>query len=176
MEPHEEYKYCPNCRNALDYVENAKVVCPACGFSRHFNPYPGCGVIIYNDKYEILLVKRNRNPHINTWQIPGGFFMNGERMETAMVREIKEEIGIELQEKDLEFVGAESDRYLYNKINSYVSGFFTRAKLPENQAIKAADDAEEFRFFKLDEIPFADIGFPSNQRILKLYLQKYGSL
>lgn len=60
------------------------------------------GVLIYNQKNEILLVK---NPKfLDLWTIPGGKIDKGERMEEAARREIKEETGLEIN--NLKFISA----------------------------------------------------------------------
>lgn len=50
-------------------------------------------VIIRND--HILLLLRNKSPERGFWSIPGGKVEFGETVEEALVREIKEEIGVE---------------------------------------------------------------------------------
>ncbi|MBL4906373.1 MAG: NUDIX domain-containing protein [Sneathiella sp.] len=63
-------------------------------------PRVGCGALITNEKGEILLVKRLREPEAGFWGFPGGKVDFGETIEAAICREIKEELGIliELQE------------------------------------------------------------------------------
>jgi len=59
----------------------------------------GCGVLIVNDKNETLLLKRNekcRN-EAGTWSRPGGTVEFGETVEQALVREIKEELDVDLE-------------------------------------------------------------------------------
>ena len=42
----------------------------------------------------ILVVKRNIEPGIGKWSLPGGFIEQGENPEEACLRELKEETGI----------------------------------------------------------------------------------
>lgn len=59
----------------------------------------GGGCLILNDKDEILLIKRAgevRN-EAGYWSKPGGGVKFGEKAEDAMVREMKEELGIEVK-------------------------------------------------------------------------------
>jgi len=52
------------------------------------------GVVIMNDKEEILLVKPTYKDH---WSVPGGVIDQDESPRTAALREVKEEIGLELK-------------------------------------------------------------------------------
>lgn len=59
----------------------------------------GGGVLIINDKEEVLLKKRSgkaRND-LGWWERPGGTVDYGEKAESAMKREAKEELGIDIK-------------------------------------------------------------------------------
>jgi ADP-ribose pyrophosphatase YjhB (NUDIX family) len=56
-------------------------------------PGVGCGAAIVRDG-EILLIKRLRPPEAGCWSLPGGKVDFLERVADAVVREIREEIGI----------------------------------------------------------------------------------
>ena len=45
----------------------------------------------------VLLVRRGREPLKGKWSIPGGLVEVGEKLETAVQREIKEETGVEVE-------------------------------------------------------------------------------
>ena len=53
--------------------------------------------IIINSNNEILISRRSENQHQgNKWEFPGGKVEEGESVEQALSREIKEELGIEI--------------------------------------------------------------------------------
>ncbi|KKQ45529.1 MAG: MutT/NUDIX family protein [Candidatus Moranbacteria bacterium GW2011_GWC2_37_8] len=58
----------------------------------------GGGVLIFNEKKEILLMKRGKNAknEAGWWSKPGGTVEYGEKVVTAMKREIKEEVGVDI--------------------------------------------------------------------------------
>lgn len=65
------------------------------------NPRLGVGAVILNDNHEILLVLRNRAPEKDTWSIPGGKIELYETLEEGVVREIKEEVNLVVEVKEL---------------------------------------------------------------------------
>ncbi|PAB60040.1 8-oxo-dGTP diphosphatase MutT [Anaeromicrobium sediminis] len=56
--------------------------------------------IIRNDKNEILIAKRKEDKSLGGfWEFPGGKIEKGERDEESLIRELKEEMDIEIEVK-----------------------------------------------------------------------------
>jgi len=58
----------------------------------------------------IVLVKRRRPPYEGYWALPGGLVEYGETVEEAVVREVKEETGLDVEIKGLVGVYSRPDR------------------------------------------------------------------
>ncbi|HAU29757.1 MAG TPA: 8-oxo-dGTP diphosphatase MutT [Rhodospirillaceae bacterium] len=59
-------------------------------------------IALFNEKNEILMAQRLPGKVCeNLWEFPGGKVDSGETPETALVREIREELGITVSEADL---------------------------------------------------------------------------
>ena len=58
-------------------------------------PRIGIGVIILNPAGQVLIGKREGS-HAPYWSIPGGYLEPGETFETAAIREVKEETGLDI--------------------------------------------------------------------------------
>ena len=56
-------------------------------------------VVIENDK--VALVRRGRPPAYGEWSLPGGAVELGETVEKAVIREVREEIGLEVEVLEL---------------------------------------------------------------------------
>ena len=54
----------------------------------------GTGAVIINQNNEILMLLRNKEPEIGCWSIPGGAVEFLETLEDAIIREVKEEVGV----------------------------------------------------------------------------------
>lgn len=65
--------------------------------TNHTNVVVGVGVIITNTQGQILVGKRN-SQHAPYWSIFGGHVDPGETFEDCAIREIKEEIGINIEQ------------------------------------------------------------------------------
>ena len=59
-------------------------------------PGVGCGAAIVRDG-RLLLVKRRRAPEAGHWSLPGGKVDFGESVADAVKREIREEVGLEIE-------------------------------------------------------------------------------
>jgi len=59
-------------------------------------PLVGTGALILRDG-DLLLVRRGAQPGLGKWSIPGGLVELGENVQDAMVREVKEEVGFDVE-------------------------------------------------------------------------------
>jgi ADP-ribose pyrophosphatase YjhB (NUDIX family) len=61
------------------------------------SPGVGCGAAIFNPDGQILLIQRLKAPEAEAWGLPGGKIDFGEAVKAAIIREIKEELGIDIR-------------------------------------------------------------------------------
>src|SRR4030042_997609 len=78
------------------------VVAEVCVLKRRYpkKPVVGVGAIIL-DGEKILLEKRKNAPGKGKWSVPGGLVELGEGVEQAVIREVKEETGLDVYEPRL---------------------------------------------------------------------------
>ncbi len=171
MNPKEVFKFCPKCGGKLIKKEGNLLDCSKCGFHFYINPLPCNGVIIENDKGEIMLVKRKFEPKKGYWDWPGGFINSGESLEDSVKREIKEELGVDVGE--IEIVGVYEDRYLYQDILDYTICIAVSAKITGG-SLKVSDDISGYKYFSKEEIFRQNFAFPSIKQGVSDYLTKKG--
>ena len=63
-------------------------------------PIVGVGAIIF-DEGQVVLVRRGRPPAYGEWSLPGGAVELGETLEEALIREVSEEVGLEVEVMEL---------------------------------------------------------------------------
>jgi 8-oxo-dGTP diphosphatase len=61
------------------------------------SPVVGVGAVIWNDAGEIVLIRRGQQPRLGEWSIPGGRLEWGEALRDGLLREIREETGLEVE-------------------------------------------------------------------------------
>lgn len=100
--------------------------------------------------YQILLIKRGHEPYKDKWALPGGFIEPDEELETAALRELKEETGLtKIQLRQFKTYG-KVDRDPRGRTISVIFYGFINA---ENNKILAGSDAADAVWFNINEIP-----------------------
>ena len=74
------------------------------------NPLLTIDAIVKCDIDSIILIRRKYDPFKGLWALPGGFVEYGETVETAVLREVKEETGLDVELKGISGVYSDPDR------------------------------------------------------------------
>ena len=99
---------------------------------------------------QVLLIRRKKDPFAGRWAIPGGFLDIDERVEDAVLRELKEETGVEgIPLMSPLGVFAEPRRDPRGRTISLAYVGVVREPIPEP---KGGDDAAEAAWHDLDEV------------------------
>lgn len=124
-----------------------KKACPRCGTETecYRNPFPTVDVIIEIEGRGVVLILRKHEPQ--GWAIPGGFVDYGESLETAAVREAKEETGLTVTLRGQLHTYSRPDR---DPRHHTITTVFTATAVGTPVA---ADDAKETGIFREDNLP-----------------------
>ena len=157
-----ERKYCARCGKAVQtrvLDDRPRVVCPACETVFYDNPLPVAASVVLNERREVLLVKRKREPYQGAWCLPMGFAELGETVREAALRELREEAGIDGAVVHL----LDADSFESELYGDLLIVTFEMERTGGEEC--AGDDAEEVGYFPLEEHPA--LPFSSNEKALR---------
>jgi 8-oxo-dGTP diphosphatase len=111
-------------------------------------PLVGVGAVIVHEG-RVLLVQRGREPMKGRWTIPGGLVEIGEALDAAVVRETREETGLEVEPIELvellDRIHREEGRVRYHYV---IADYLCRLV---GGTLAAADDAAAVRWVERAE-------------------------
>lgn len=131
-------------------------------------PKATAGAIIYrkrNDSFEILMTKRNINPFKDYWCLPGGHIDQYEPSEKAIIREVKEETGLDYSPHFLCYL---DEIFPDMELHNVVMMFYGKAtSTPKADPVEVSD----IGWFPLEEALKMDLAFKHNDA-LKVFSEK----
>lgn len=154
-------RYCPNCGSQLElrmYENRPRDFCPTCQRILYQQLKVGAGAVIEHDG-KLLLLQRTRQPFMGDWNLPAGYVEADESPYQAVVREVLEEVGLEVAVDRL------LDIYFYAddpRGNGILVVFKCRVTGGE---LRTSDEAKAFHYFAGDDVPGQLAGGGHNQAI-----------
>ena len=168
--PLEIFKYCPKCGSEYFEQHNFKSKhCSSCGFTYYQNPSSATAAFILNSKGELLVTRRGKEPAKDTLDLPGGFVDNGESGEQGIIREIREETGLDIRE--VEYLFSIPNVYRYSGMDIHTLDMFYLCHADSDE-IQAADDAAECMWIPLREVYVERFGLSSIRQAVHTFLQR----
>ena len=158
----DQAKHCPLCSAELRESQvggRARLRCMRCAFVLYSNPASAAAGVVFNERGEVLLVRRAIEPYRGYWALPAGYQEIDEDPEATVVREVLEEAGVEIQVQgllDLLFVRNDARK------PANVAVYLCRAV---GGVLRPGEEESEAAWFSLNGLP-AQIGFDNYSRIL----------
>ena len=170
--PLEKFTFCPVCGSRHFEVNNFKSKrCQDCGFTYYANPCSATAAFIVNDRAEMLVVRRAKEPAKGTLDLPGGFVDMYETVEEGMRREIREETGLDVS--NLQYLFSSPNVYEYSGIGVHTldMDFLVRVHgaIPP---VKAADDAAEAFWLPIRQVNPSEFGLTSIRHAVIRFLNE----
>lgn len=112
----------------------------------------GCGAVILNEKNKVLLIKRGAGCRncVGYWAIPGGCIDRFETAEDAVVREIKEEIGVDIE--IIKLLSVTND-FIKEENEHWITPQFLCRIIKGTPSNCEPNKHDEIRWFDLDALP-----------------------
>jgi len=156
--------YCLYCGTSFieKMVEKrVRLFCTNCKEPYYENPVPASCLVVIDNRERVILVKRNVEPQIGLWCLPGGFMELGETPEDVALRELKEETGLTGRiDRLLGVTSSYSSQYYSVLLIGYLVKSFTGI-------LSAGDDASDVASYHPERLP--DIAFSSHKKFIRAY-------
>jgi ADP-ribose pyrophosphatase YjhB (NUDIX family) len=155
------FVHCPGCGARGPAVEGGNHLrCTACGFEYFHNAAAAAtALILCRDR--VLLVRRGRDPQQGLLDLPGGFVGPDESLDAALIRELREELGLAVDPAALRYFGSHHNRYPYSGVTYYLCDAYFLLELASPEGLRAQDDVEDIQWWPLSDLPWEQIAFPT---------------
>ena len=171
--PLELFNYCPKCGSPDFEIHSAlSRHCSKCGFTYYQNPRASTAAFILNNRGELLVARRGKEPAKDTLDLPGGFVDNGENAEQGIVREILEETGLTIDSADMTYLFSIPNVYRYSGMDIHTLDLFFICHVEDDVTVKAADDAAACFWVPLGEVYVERFGLRSVRQAVHTFLQR----
>lgn len=172
MHPLEQFKHCPKCGSSHFEIHNEKSKhCKDCGFTYYFNSSAATVAFILNQKKELLVCRRGKEPAKGTLDLPGGFIDMNETGEEGVSREVKEETGLIVTKASYLF--SLPNTYLYSGFLVHTLDLFFLCQIENDTLLKAMDDVAESFWVPLSQINPEEFGLDSVRKGVQNFLKEY---
>lgn len=111
------------------------------------------GALVLNDSGQILLGKRSMNSRNERgkWEAPGGQVHFGETREAAIRREMKEELGVDIE--IIRVLHTTDEILIEDKQHWVPTTYLVRVKKGQEPKIMEPDKCDEIGWFDIDQAP-----------------------
>ncbi len=163
--------YCPRCASGRIHLTDRNMVCSDCAFEFFFNIATAVTGLILDEQQRLLVVTRAREPGKGLWDLPGGFADTNETAEEALIREIKEELGLETI--SLTYLDSAPNTYPYKGFTYHTIDLAFLCQVADPHQAVGYDDVASCCFVAPRDIDLDRIAFGSIRQILKRFLSHW---
>jgi NAD+ diphosphatase len=153
--------HCPRCGDRTERLPGEwGKRCPGCRYEHYPHLHPAVIVLVRDGDRCLLARKAGWAP--GRYALVAGFVDNGESLEGAVAREVREEVGLEVT--DIRYVGSQNwpfpSQLMVGFVATYAGG----------EIAIAPDELEDARWFPRGELP----DLPSRHSISRFIIDNYG--
>lgn len=165
------YQYCPRCGAGHDDPGLIPFRCCECGLTQFFGPVAAVGGLIINERNELMMVRRARDPGKGKWGLPGGFVDRNETIEEALAREVLEETNLVIASAN--YLMSRPNEYVYGGIESPVIDLFYVCKVESLAPFRLdLEELEHHEWTRPDRAHLDEMAFESNRIAIEAWLKQ----
>lgn len=166
-----KYKFCPNCGKKLTEIkagdDGMVPYCKACN-KRWFDTFQSCVIVLTYNEFDEMVLARQGYLSDKYASITSGFITPGETAEESAIREVKEELGLDIEE--LTYAGT----YWFETGDMLMHGFIGFTHKKALQISEELDSAEWVSALEAPKTMFPDGPGNSIYPIYRKFLKMRG--
>ena len=164
----EPFRFCPADGTRLGEPRaSGGASCPLCGRSWYRNSAPAVGAAIVEGGKALVTV-RAMQPEKGKVDVPGGFLDVGEHPVDGLKREVREELGVEVEVEERPVLLAP---HTYGKDGIWVLAIGFLARITGGEP-GAADDVAEIRWVSADDVDDIDFAWEHDRGFIRAALDR----
>ncbi len=166
------FNYCPKCGSNRFSVNDFKSkYCEDCGFVFYFNASAANVALIVNEKNELLVAQRAKEPAKGTLDLPGGFADCMETAEEGVIREVMEETGLNVTAT--RYLFSLPNIYIYSDFEVHTLDMFFLCEVKNCTLIHPDDDVEKLQWIPMDKIEPERFGLQSIRKGIVRFINEF---
>lgn len=162
------FAFCPTCSSPKVMQPRPNChECPDCGLVL-FQNVAAASALILECTDRILVTVRKNDPGRDLLGLPGGFADPGESAEENLRRELREELGLEIEHA--RYFCSFPNKYFYKGVTYHTLDLFFTASCDREPTLHALDEVKAFQWLRRSEIDLGRFAFNSMRSALGKYL------
>lgn len=171
------FNFCPRCGSSLKlekHDHDAVLVCQnaVCHFYFWQNSKPTVCIVISNEKGEVLMTIRAREPEKGKLDLPGGFLQEGEHPDDGTKREAQEELGVSVAVTG--YLGFVIDEYTEDNHTEHTLNIGVKANIMEGTP-HAASEIHSVVWVDPTTVDTKTLAFRNNEIFLQRFVEDHRS-
>ena len=164
----DSWKFCPQCGAAANVVGQHPFHCRKCEYRHYFSPCTAVGALIVDAAGHMLFIVRGKDPGAGKLGLPGGFVDARETAEQALVREVGEELNLQVTE--FSYLASFPNVYAYAGVIIDVTDLFFVAHVASFDSITAqAGEVTDWKFVAPGSVTGDMLAFDTHRLAIDAY-------
>lgn len=165
------FEYCLQCgANTLHWGEKKRSFkCESCDFDYYINNSAAVACLITNELGDLLFTRRAFDPNKGMLDLPGGFVEPMESAEEAVIREIKEELNLDVTK--IKYLISYPNLYPFSGIIVPTIDLAFICEVNDLNSLKPGDDVASIEFIQPGKINLNALCAESMKKIIQFYLK-----